>query len=271
MNKNGKRTLFLLLIGTLAIGAVFGEVIVDGALTHEISVEPGGTFGGTIVLRNSNTEAEEVKLYQTDYRSTADGYSHYDDPGTLKRSNAEWIAISSMRFTIPAGESHTIRYTVDVPQDSSLEGTYNSVLMIEPIPKSSGESASFDPNQTGVGISTVLRYAVRMITTIQDTGTIMPQIVHTELVQEGEAFRLNLDVLNAGTLFVRVSSWAELYTQDGELVGKFEGRRTSIFPDSAKRFNIDLEGVSKDTYIALVVLDCGNNDVFGANFTLQIE
>ena len=258
--------LFLVLIPSAMAG-----VIVDGPLTHEIVVRPGSSYDGTVLLRNPGEEAEEIKIYQTDYRSDAEGRSFYDEPGTAPRSNTAWMTISSRRFTVSAGESYTVRYTLKVPEDSTLAGTYFSMLMVEPIPKTSGESSAYDPEKTTLGVDTIMRYGIRIISHIEGTGTVQPQIVATELVQDEGSLYLSLDILNSGTQFIKVSSWAELYTEDGELVGKFEGRRSSIFPDSLKNFRIELTEVGKASYIALVVLDCGNNDVFGANFTLQIE
>jgi hypothetical protein len=269
--RRGRITITQLALFALAAAVAQADVIIDGLLTHEIEVQAGTTNTGTILLRNPGQSSEEVKIYQTDYRSTADGHSFYGDPGTTPRSNAGWLSFSSMRFTVAAGESYPVRYSFDVPDDPMLSGTYFSVLMVEPIARTSAESADYDPDQTNIGVNTVTRYAVRMICHIQNTGTVLPEILDTQLSQEDDAVFLNLSIQNAGTLLFRVNPWAELYSEDGTLVDKFEGGRISIFPDSSRKIGIELSDVAEGSYLALVVLDCGGNNVFGANFNLQIE
>ena len=249
----------------------FGDIVIDGRLTHEYDAEAGATYTGKIDVKNIGEEAEEVKLYQTDFESAADGSSYYHPENTTPRSNAAWITISPKRFRIPAGGSYTVNYSLKVPKDETLAGTYWSILMVEPIPKESPESSDFDPAKTSLGIRTILRYAIRMITHIEGTGSVQPQILSSKLSVEGEKRFLIVDVLNAGTRLARVLLWSELYTEKGEFVGKYTGESLAVFPGSSVRFKVDLKELPKTKYRALVVMDCGNNDFFGTNYTLNLE
>ena len=82
---------------------------------------------------------------------------------------------------------------------------------------------------------------------------------------------LYVDIANTGTRLLRILMWSELYTEKGEYTGKYDGERLAVFPGSSIRFKVDLTEVPKNKYEALVVLDCGNNDVFGVNYTLLLE
>ncbi len=262
----------IIIICLVAVTARAGaNVIVEGGLTHIREVESGSTYNDTIVLRNNGEESADVKLYRTDYRSSVDGSHFYPDPKTLPRSNAGWIAISPLRFTIPAGERYVIDYTLSVPSDQNLAGTYWSMLMIEPIPKGSPESPEFDPEKTQLGVDTVVRYGFRFITHIGDTGTLEPKVINAALRNVEDRLELHIDIENAGTRLLDIDIWAELYTKSGDLVGKFEGDDGGVLPGSSRRYPIGLTHVGTGDYTALVVMDCGDNNVFGATFDLSVD
>lgn len=250
---------------------LLAEISIKGQLTHEYEVETGATYTGKIVIDNIGEEPEDVKVYQTDFESSAGGVRHYREFNTTPRSNAKWLTISPKRFRVPAGGTYTLHYTIKVPGDKTLDGTYWSILMAESIPKESPESSEFAPDKVTLGIRTRLRYAIRMITHIEGTGSVLPQILSSKLTEEEEKRFLQVDVLNAGTGLLRILLWSELYNEQGGYVGKYSGQRLAIFPGSSIRFKVDLTNVPKNKYRALVVMDCGNNDFFGTNYSLLIQ
>ena len=260
--------LFLLFLSGVSVSA---DITIEGSLTHEYIVAPGETVEGSIAIQNSGTEPEEVKLYLNDYASAADGSHFYLDPNTTDRSNASWILVSPQRITIPAGDTYSARYSLTAPNDTTMAGTYWSMLMIEPIPQTSPESAGYDPETSTVGITTVLRYGIRMITHFEGEEQIRPEIENAAVIREEDNRYLHVDIKNAGNKLLRIDLWAELYTQEGDYTGKYPGERLAVFPGSSIRFKVDLSDVPINRYQALVVMDCGNNDVFGAQYTLAFD
>ena len=248
-----------------------GQVTVQGPLTHEVELLPGGSHSGIIVLQNTGNRTEEVKLYQTDYRSQSPGQHFYEDPGTSARSNADWISTSPKRFTVPPGERYGISYVMEVPGDPSLSGTYWSVLMIEPVPAQSPESYDADPEKTSVGIITLLRYAVRFVTHIGTTGTFQPEISGVNLTLVEDTPTLGIDIANIGSRLLAIEIWAELYDPTGNLVARRDGSGASLYPDSSRQYQIGLDGVGPGEYTALVVIDAGDNNVYGTSFPLALE
>ena len=67
------------------------QIAVVGSTVEERVSAPGETYLGTIVVRNLTLQDQPVRIYQTDYLFFADGTSHFDDPGSAKKSNAKWI------------------------------------------------------------------------------------------------------------------------------------------------------------------------------------
>ncbi len=245
-------------------------ISVVGGLTHERSVKPGESRQGIVLIRNSSDEPGEVKIYQKDYLFFSDGKNIYGDPGKDPRSNADWISFSPKRLTIPPGETSRVNYTIKVPEDETAAGTYWSIFMVEGIPKDSPEAAGQEKGKIKVGITTVLRYGIQMVTHIGDTGIRKLKFPDTKLLKEKNEAILQVDLENIGERYLRPSLWTELYDEEGNYIGRFEGGRLRIYPGTSVRYRIDLARVPKGKYKALVVADCGGDDVFGATYTLEL-
>ena len=65
--------------------------------------------------------------------------------------------------------------------------------------------------------------------------------------------------------------WVELYDDIGNHVGTYEGRTIRTYPGTSVRYTIDIDEVGLGTYKALVVADCGGDDIFGINYTVQVK
>lgn len=255
----------------LLTSAAEAGISVIGGLTHHKKVEPGATYEGSIIVRNTGARAQEAKVYQTDYQFSCDGTNRYGPPGQLKRSNAAWISFNPHRLVIPPSDSVTVNYTVKVPPASDLAGTYWSMLMVEGIPEGSPESSRPEKDKVKVGIVQIMRYGIHMITDIGDGGERQLKFLDTKLSREGEKRVLQLDVENVGQWWLRPMLWVELYDNAGRYLGRFEGGTKRLYPGTSVRYQVDLSDAPQGEYKALLVADCGGDDVFGANYTLKLE
>jgi hypothetical protein len=162
---------FACAIMVIPIAAIAG-ISIEGGLTHEKVSTVGDTYQGEIAIRNQEDTPQELKIYQTDYRFNYEGETIYGEPGKDARSNARWITFSPSRLTIPPKEKAIISYTIIVPGDQPLVGTFWSMLMIEGLPMGSQESAiDKKEKKLSMGITQIMRYAVQVVTHIGDTGT----------------------------------------------------------------------------------------------------
>jgi hypothetical protein len=264
----------LLALFTVASAA---QIVIPGSLTHEREADPGESYSGSILLRNGGEQARDVRVYRRDYSFDHTGAVRYPDPRTITRSNAEWVDFSPTQVTLAGGTSDEIRYTIQVPPNEELSGTYWSVLMVEPLPSQDGGAQDGgsrdeeDADETQLGVRQVLRYAVQMITHIRDSGTRSLEILNAELQYTEDGAQLQLDVTNTGTRLLRTLVWAELYRENGERVARVEGRRKRIYPETSARFKLDMSALSPGEYRSLVVLDAGDETVFGARYNLVIR
>jgi len=261
------------LICTSAAAIDTGGVGILGGLRREATLEPGQqSQRGTILVTNAGAEPAEVKVYQTDYTPLIGGCK-YGEPGRSPRSNAKWIALTPLQFVIPPGDSTQVYYTISVPADPELRGSYWSMIMVEPIrPISEQEPKRLENDQIGVGVRSVVRYAVLMVTHVGNTGTRGLRIVERTMDQAKDKRLLQLHVENTGERLLRCKVWADLYDQEGRYIGRY-GREPEygFYPGCVVQAQIDLTEVPPGAYKALVVLDAGGEDVFGAQYDLQLE
>ena len=260
---------FLFLFGAALASA--STIQVAGALTHEYEVAPGASIEGSILIQNPNETPQEVNVSLSDYLFYADGSTYYGDPGTMPRSISRWVTFAPKQLVIPGGEEATVRYTLQVPDDARLRGTYWGVFLVEPVdPGSSGSSLPASKDKVSVGVRQVFRFAVQVVAHVGQTGTRQLKFAKVQLgVRDGKR-QLLIDVENTGERWLRGILWVELYTKDGALVGRFDAGRLRMYPGTSVRYTVDLAGVLAGSYKALIVIDCGDDDVFGANVNLVL-
>lgn len=269
-SKTGMVLLGLFFCSIMPFVSVAGVSVTSG-LTYEKGAQVGGSYQGAIQLRNNGAVPQEVKVYQSDYLFYSDGSNIYGEPGKDPRSNADWITFSPHRFTIPPKGTAQVGYTVQVPDDPNQSGSYWSMLMVEGVSLASPEATKQKKNKITVGITQVMRYGLQMITHIGDTGIRKLKFVKTKVLKTEEKRILQIDMENIGERWLRPFLWAELYNEEGISKGKFPGGKSRIYPGTSVRFRIDFSQVPTGTYKALIVADCGGDDLFGATYTLKFQ
>ena len=137
-----------LLLLFVPLAPLRASVIVSGPLTYEHEATPGTSYTGTIELSNPGKDAEEVRIYQTDYLFYSDGRSIYGEIGKS-------LKVGAMRFGTDAGYA----WNPNSPRPAVLEtmGLLGSKI------HSSGEYAELD------SIVPRLYLSVRMIQTLCET------------------------------------------------------------------------------------------------------
>ena len=266
-----KRTFCLFVILLISGNVSFAQVSVIGDLTREATLQPGEKFEGKITLKNRGQTPWEVNVYKNDYLFYADGTIIYGEPGRAPRSNAGWLSLSPNELTILPDETASIFYTLQVPDDQDLSGTYWSIIMIEPTSETGAQILKDKKHKLKIGIQTRVRYAVQIISNIGDTGAPEIDFLDKKLIHQDGKRILQLDVGNIGEKRLSPAVWVELYDSHGNKMGRFESQKKRIYPECSVRYEVDLTEVPTGDYRALVVLDNGDEHVFGAQYNLGIE
>ena len=257
-----------LALALLAVACHAG-IVVDG-LVHERVAGSGELYSGTITIRNAEPDTMTARLYQKDYLFYSNGSNVYGDPGVDERSNASWVTLSANYIEVPGRGSVEVGYTVSVPAGDSLRGSYWSLVMIEELPeKGAGSTQEYLLPQRS-SVTQVLRYGVQIVTHIGGTGERVVAFTDRNLIQADDGTRtLMIDVENTGERSMRPNLWVELHDSSGSRLGRFESAKRRLYPGTSVRFAVDLTAAPSGSYQALVVVDNGDEHVFGAQYGLD--
>ena len=238
---------------------------VTSELTHEYDADAGRVINGSIKVQNKGTDPVKIMVYPKDYLFFSDGSNDYADPGTIERSNAPWIRISPSQSTIDGKSELRIDYVINVPDDITLDGSYWSMIMIEEAP-----NVDLDPKKGELALAMNMRYGVQVITNFGDERTPKIEFLNTELVENEEEKKILLDIENTGKITTRSVVKVEVYDMEGNFVGLFEGDNKRTYPGTSVRLQCDLSQLKKGIYKAIIMADCGEENIFGANVKLEM-
>jgi hypothetical protein len=252
----------LIFIGMLPLLSL-ASIEVLGSLKHLHRGIGGDTIRGEIKLHNSEEMDQEVRIYQTDLLYNYEDYTFYDEPVTHERSNASWINYSPKTLIVKGKENRFIQYEIVIPKTDTLSGTYWSIIMIEGV-------NTIDPEQKGeLNINTVTRYAIQMVTEIENKGLGALTFLNPTLITEGDNLYLAVDIVNTGQHYIAPELSMELFNETGKSVKVITASKKGIYPKTSVRFRLNLKGVeSKKTYQCLIIADGKEEDVFGIDYVL---
>ncbi len=255
----------LIFFGFLAYAIASANIIVVNGLTHEFQVIPGQDYKGAIEVQNASDESKSVKIYQTDYWFSYTGESKHGEPGTMERSNADWIKTNSSFVTLQPNETYMISFEIKVPQANNLNGTYWSVIMVEGV-----ENPDPEAGKTGFTINTVVRYAIQVVTDFANSGNANLEFLRLGLASEEGIPILEVDIENSGDRLLKPGLSVELFNEKGDSQGVIRIDRRRIYPGTSIRANIRFEGIKPGHYSGVLIADCGDDYVFGTQLNLEL-
>jgi hypothetical protein len=251
---------------------VSAQVVIISEAVVERRADPGESYTGVIQLRNSTTQPQDARIYQTDYMFYADGRNIFGVAGSVPRSNARWLTFTPDYVTVPAGQTIPVQYSVTVPKGGSpLVGTFWSMLMVETVAPGSAQSVQRAGADPRLGLRTTTRYGTQIVTHLASTGRMELAFANVAVApsRAGSDATLSLDVTNAGDRGARARMTLELYDSAGQLVAKREQQRGLLFPGTSLRQEFKLGTLRSGTYKAMVLADAGGDEIFAGEYDVR--
>jgi len=268
INLNNTKYTFAFFLFSLFISfqnKAFCSIVISNGLTHIHKVEEGQLVRGFIEIQNAGFQKRAVRVYQKDYSFTHEGAVFYNEPNTNERSNANWIDFSPSYMELDPHQKSVINYEITIPEGQELLGSYWSVLMVEGI-----ESVKPELPQSGLNISTIMRYAIQIATNIGDSGENNLEFVEAKLDQIDGQKVGSVALINNGERLLIPEVSIELFDKEGQSVQVIKTAKKKIYPGTSARFLLDLADLPKGEYEAVVLADCSEADVFGLNLSLSL-
>lgn len=261
------RKLFLsvLILFTATVPSFSGISVVND-LTHLYTAVEGATYKGYVEIQNLGDGSQRVKISQKDFLCNSKGQSFYEDPVQHNRTNAHWIDLKATDILLGPKEKYFLAYEVKVPNHLELNGSYWSVVMIEPV-----EEVKVQTKKNTVSVLTQVNYAVQIICNTATTGKSEVMFKATEVIHlQGRKYLL-VDLEDTGESYHKIMASAEFFdSKTGAAVGLFKSQLQSLFPYTSKRFTIDISDLKAGQYKGVLLANCLDNSVFGLNLTLDI-
>lgn len=260
----------ILLFSFLMLQFVFlkaGIVVLNG-LSHTYKVENGKIYKGKIALENTGSRSQSVKLFLQDFSYQSDGTIQYSAPHTNVKTNTEWIKMNTNLVTLKSKEKTEIYYEITVPDQLSEPGSYWSVIIVEPV-----EEINPDENKQGVSITSIIRYAIQVITDL-DAEQAKPDLKFEGIKIEKENGRqtLKVAIANKGNLYCKPTVVMEMYDKkSGQKTGSFSSQAMGLLPQTSKSFHIDLEKTPPSLYKAVLIATDEDENAFALNVELEVK
>lgn len=241
------------------------RVLINNGLTHIHSGKHGQVIKGMIQVKNAGTEPEKILIYQNGLIQTCDEKNEFVPVDRQARGLGKWLETNTDEKMIQAGETYEIFYTISVPQDSSLSGSYWSVIMVEV-----AEPVTSEANNK-FSIASKVRYAIQIIADVGD-------MEYPKLDFEKVGFKpaqsankiIQAKLKNVGKFMVIPKLLLEVYSKDGQKITTLESVSQKIYPFTCKDFEIEIKGLTAGKYDAILVADYGQ-DLFATNVVIDIQ
>jgi len=231
--------------------------VVQDELVKVFTSPIGATMTGTVHLFNPQPNPIRIRVYQADFTYNANDEHFYVEPGKYHRSNAEWIRFTS-HHTIPANQNLHVPFTIGIPNQRNLVGTYWSVLFFE-------EDIDIIPRADEWTVS--LRYAIQIVNTIENTGSIDLTFRDVSFTRDS----MSLVIHNTGTLLIDAVFRVDIFDTRTELVARYTFERNRVYPELERRFSFPIQHLMRGNYYAVIVVDCGENRIFGHQVTFMVN
>jgi hypothetical protein len=266
LNYNQMKNAILLIILSVLCGSAGATIVVSNGLTHEHDLTKGGSDQGFIEIRNAGDRPSRVIFYLQDMAADCKEQAiQPTDTGMVTRSNARWMQLGAVERLLAPGERYSLLYEINAPNED-LKGSYWSLLMVE-------EKPLIDTTQTryGLNISSNVRYGIQIITTFPSSEEVQVNFESVELQEENGNKALAVKLFNESAKMVKPQVKMEVYNKAGELLFTETTKAKKLYPNQCRTFYLKTENLEIGVYQAVLVADCGNQDVFGLTVNLNVD
>ncbi|WP_185288449.1 WxL protein host-binding domain-containing protein [Chryseobacterium lactis] len=262
------KRILLLITFMLQFAFLHAGIVVLNGLTHSYKIENGKVYKGKIAIENTSSTPQNVKLFLQDFTYHADGTFNYTELHTNNRTNGNWIKLNTNLVTLKGKEKTEVFYEITVPNQALDPGSYWSVIIVEPV-----DDIKPSDNKPGVNITSVVRYAVQVITDIE-TEKAKPDLKFENVKVEKEEGKqtVKIAIANNGNLYCRPTASIELYhRKTGKKIGTFSSLTMGLLPTTSKTFPIEISKVPPDQYTATIMATDEEENAFAINVELEVK
>lgn len=228
----------------LALGAASANDIGLAPSRVSLTLAPGASVTETVTVATTSTLPQQVSVEAADWALDVAGNAIFFPAGAVEHSAAPWIEPEAGTVLLDPNSVRDFRFTVRVPDDPTLRGTYRAVLFFQVDPPVS-DDGSF-------AVVSTTRIALTVYVTIAGTEEGGAELVDL-FVDDGT---LTFAVANLGNTLMRLGGFVELRDDEGATVDQVAVPDVPVLRGSEREVSLPLpEGVEPGFYIALALIE----------------
>jgi hypothetical protein len=226
----------------------------------ELIVEPGETVTETVTLLTDAVQEQQIQVLLEDFTLDPKGDLVTLPIASLEYSASNWLEPEVTDFVLAGGEGQEFRFSVTVPNDTSLAGTYHTMVFFTVVPP---------PTETsGVGVVTTARIGLAVYVTVASTEQGGSELV--DFFQEDDA-SLTFAVANTGNTVMRLAGRIELRDEAGETKYALEVPDVPVLRESEREVRIELpEDLEPGFYTALALIEDSRSGLLVGDLQFEV-
>lgn len=244
--------------------------------SQDFDVSPGETVTGSFSVTSHHDTPITVRVYAADRVRLQEPVRDYPidiEPGKEPRSLLPWFQFSPDIMDLQPGESRPVQFTISMPADNELSGSYWAVLLLENAAEPESVMTPVEGSDTLVAVQMVFRYGMSITTTVRNTEQVSGTFsaATTEAHQHGLIMRPVFH--NKGNTIIRPRVWLDLRDSAGQSVARTEPTPTGILPDSRRELQLEINNatIPPGEYILMCIADYGGPNLVAAQARLTVQ
>ena len=214
----------------------------------DLLVSPGGTATRTLTVFSREGEEQQIVPAVHDWLMDANDRIEWLPPATTNYSAAPWLELALDPFALPGGASKTVRFTLRVPKDEGLDGSYWTAIALT-------TEARPRTDATGKVFATRVRAMVIVYVTVQGTEQPAAELQGITVVtgeEDGKRF-LVADVVNKGNVYLRLNGELRFVNTKGEVIKRTPLPERVLLREGLVRYELPIPpDLPEDTVLAAI-------------------
>ena len=126
-------------------------------------------------------------------------------------------------------------------------------------------------DKSGYSIQSKIRYAIQIVCNIGETGTTDLKFLNISQEKYKDRHYLEVAIENSGQILLKPTLSLELFDEQGNSLPILKAEKQRIFPNSSKKYIIEIDEIKPGVYQGILIADCDTDDLFGVNITLNLK
>jgi len=197
---------------------------------YELVLDRGATTTGQFALFTQNIKTQRIHVAKVDWLVKPDGALFSLPAGSGPYSASPWLSVATDPFVLSKAGSVDTRFSVHLPQDSSLEGSYWTAVAFTTEPTATG--------RTGLAARFQTRLLAIVYVTVRGTERPAAALQGFSVVNEDGKRYLLADVVNLGNVYLRFKGELRFVDVAGKIVRREELRERVLLRDGLMRYRL---------------------------------